>query len=107
MKKTWKLVIGIETFYLTDREKDFYLSSVAKGAKYVQVNDLLMLGANFQSLQHEEIQSERQNIEEGRYKCKYGRWHREGWACMCAPMKFDAKTQKFIQDPETEIEKAN
>lgn len=105
MNKPWKLVVGIEAFYLTDREKEFYLNSISKGAKFVQVNDYLMLGANFQSLQHEEVMTERDQIEDGRYKCAHGRWHTKGWACLCNSMQFDAKTQTYIEKPKTEITK--
>lgn len=103
MNKPWKLVVGIEAFYLTDREKEFYLTSISKGAKFVQVNEYLMLGANFQSLQHEEVMTERDQIEDGRFKCEYGRWHSKAWKCMCAPLEFDKKTQSYIKAPETKI----
>jgi hypothetical protein len=83
MTKDWIITIGIDKFYLTQKECDFYLVSLANGAKYVKIDDTKVLGANFQSLVHTSVITESKMLAEGRWQCNYGKWHQEGWSCYC------------------------
>lgn len=71
--KDYVLTIGIDKFYLSEQEANFYLSSIDKGAKYVKIGDLT-LGTSFQSLVHK-------NALEGKYQCDTGEWHTKGAEC--------------------------
>ena len=83
MDKPWILTIGIEKFYLTEKEMKFYIDQIGKGVKYVAVSDDKILGANFQTLVHVSVIEETSKRDEGKWKCKHGRWHTKGWACTC------------------------
>ena len=80
--KPWLIVIGIDKFYLTDKEKDFYLQSVGKGMKFVDMGDKI-LGSNFQYIAKDIVIEESKMLEEGKWKCKHGKWHTKGWERTC------------------------
>lgn len=73
--KDYVLTIGIDKFYLTKEEKEFYVSSVENGAKLVRIGDMV-LGVNFQSLAHK-------NVIAGKEQCDSGNWHTKGTDCYC------------------------
>ncbi len=86
--KTWCIVIGIDKFYLTEQEKNYYLTSINKGAKYVDLGGMV-LGPNFQSLVSLDTIEESKQLEEGKFKCEYGRWHKN--VCDCEERRRVAK----------------
>jgi hypothetical protein len=47
---SWKLVIGIEPYVLTDQEKDFYLAAIAHGEEHIQIKRGLFVSPHYQSL---------------------------------------------------------
>ena len=47
---SWKLVIGIEQFFLTDQEKEFYVRAVSSGEQHIQIKLGLFVGPKYQSL---------------------------------------------------------
>ena len=47
---SWKLVVGIEKYILTDQEKEFYVHSVAQGDQHIQIKRGLFVSPNYQSL---------------------------------------------------------
>lgn len=79
--KDFVLTIGIDKFYLSKDEADFYLRAVDNGAKYVKVRDLV-LGVNFQTLVPVSISEEQKRIESGQFKCSFGKWHDKGDQCI-------------------------
>lgn len=91
MKKDWVLTIGIDKFYLTEKEKDFYLESINKGAKYVAIDSQKLLGTNFQSLVSMQELSDSEHLAKGEEKCKYGKWHRGSCACFLTYEIIDGK----------------
>jgi hypothetical protein len=106
MDKKWKLTIGIEPFYLTEDQKDFYLKAINNGVKYVQLDDKTFVGNSFQSLVHLDTLEENKKIEKGKWKCSYGKWHTEGWSCNCnLELVFDEKTGKYIEVPKKDLTK--
>lgn len=81
MKKDWVLTIGIDKFYLTKEEKDFYLESIAKGSKYVVIDTNKILGTSFQSLVSQQELSDGAYLAKGMEQCSFGKWHKG--TCMC------------------------
>jgi len=82
-EKNWIITIGIDKFYLTQGEVDFYLHSLAKGSKYVKIGEDKVLGSNFQSLVRVSTFEETKMLSEGRWQCAHGKWHVKGWQCFC------------------------
>jgi hypothetical protein len=80
--KEWIIVIGIEKFYLTDKEKNYYLSALNTGVKFVDMGDKI-LGANFQYMAKTSVFEETKMLDEGKWRCEFGKWHTKGWACSC------------------------
>lgn len=81
MEKNWILTIGIDKYYLTEQEKEFYLTSISKGSKYVAIDENKLLGINFQSLVNKKAIEETEMLEKGKTKCKYGKWHSGSCSC--------------------------
>ena len=104
MNKNWILTIGIDKFYLTDEEKDFYLVSISHGNKYVSFQDKI-LGANLQSLVNISITEETKMIESGKKKCEFGKWHSVLRNCSCnLHILIDGNTAKITsEDSNSEI----
>ncbi len=92
MDRDWVLTIGIDKFFLTFEEKEHYLKSVERGAKFVQVRDKV-LGVSFQSL------APKQELE-GKYKCDSGNWHTKGAECYCDGewITLEDGTSKFVEN---------
>ena len=80
--KDWIIVIGIERFYLTDKEKEYYLQAINNGVKYVDLGDKV-LGSNFQYLAKNTAIEEAKMLDEGKWLCDKGKWHTKGWQCTC------------------------
>lgn len=95
--KDYVLTIGIDKFYLSQGEADFYLAAVDQGVKYVQIGDLT-LGINFQSLAHKEALA-------GKVRCKAGNWHTNKAECFCnGEWITEGGVSRFV---ETKVEKAS
>lgn len=99
MKKDWVLTIGIDKYYLTSEQKEFYLKSIADGNKYVVI-DNKYLGVSFQSLVHKDVIEETKMINDGKYRCVYNKWHPNGVSCSCRySYKIeDGKAIRIIED---------
>lgn len=95
MRKDWVLTIGIDKYYLTEKQTKFYLSSIDKGAKYVAVDENKMLGTNFQSLVHVSVKEETRQLDSGRWQCEKGRWHNKGAECFCG-QTFEKSGDKYL-----------
>jgi hypothetical protein len=80
--KTWIVVIGIDKFYLTEKEKEYYLQAISSGAKFVDLGDKI-LGSNFQYMAQNAAIEETKMLDEGRWFCSKGKWHQKGWDCTC------------------------
>ena len=80
--KPWLIVIGIDKFYLTDKEKDYYLSAIKAEVKFVELEDKV-LGANFQYIAKDTAIEETKMLDEGKWLCPKGKWHGAGWECTC------------------------
>lgn len=80
--KVWLVVIGIDKFYLTEQEKEYYLSAISGGVKFVDLGDKV-LGANFQYMAKNTAIEETKMLDEGKWLCKSGKWHSKGWDCTC------------------------
>lgn len=80
--KPWLIVIGIDKFYLTDKEKDYYLQAITSGVKFVDLGDKV-LGANFQYMAKDTAITETKMLDEGKWLCPKGKWHTKGWECTC------------------------
>jgi len=80
--KNWILTIGIDKFYLTEKEKVFYLESIDKGAKYISIGDKI-LGTTFQTLINKSVIEETKALNEGKKQCEYGKWHDKNASCFC------------------------
>lgn len=89
--KPWVIVIGIDKFYLTEEEKTYYLKAVGSGVKFVDLGDKI-LGTNFQYMAKDSAYEETKMIEEGKYQCKFGKWHTNGWECTCSTKSLPEKT---------------
>lgn len=63
----WVLTVGIDKYFLTPEEKEFYMEAKAKGAEVVQLRDSLIVSTKFVSLVEETegnpITSDRQFLE--------------------------------------------
>lgn len=106
MDKKWKLIIGIEAYYLTDSQKDFYLDAVNKGVKYVALDEKRYLGTQFQTLVHLDVIDESKKMDTGKWQCSYGKWHEKGWDCNCGKkLVFDEVTKTYKEIEIKEIEK--
>lgn len=81
-EKVWIIVIGIDKFYLTEKEKKYYLQAMAAGVKFVDLGDKV-LGSNFQYMAKNTAFTETKMLEEGKWICKYGKWHTAGFECTC------------------------
>lgn len=80
--KEWLIVIGIDKFYLTEKEKAYYLSAITSGVKFVDLGDKV-LGANFQYMAKTSAIEETKMLDEGKWLCPKGKWHGKGWDCTC------------------------
>lgn len=80
--KPWLIVIGIDKFYLTEKEKDYYLTAIMSGVKFVDLGDKV-LGANFQYMVKDTAVEETKMLSEGKWQCEKGKWHTKGWECTC------------------------
>lgn len=101
MEKNWILTIGIDKFYLTEEQKDFYLESVGEGSKYVVI-DNKYLGVNFQSLVSKVTVEETKMLESGKSLCDYGKWHWNLRDCACSWNYEieDGRAVKVLQEEE-------
>ncbi len=75
MKLDYILTIGTKEFRLTEKEKNYYLEAVNRGAKYVEIRGMF-LGTSFLSLTHKKSL-------EGKWMCEKGVWHSNGFDCTC------------------------
>ena len=80
--KPWRVVIGIDKFYLTEEEKRGYLQAILSGVKFVDLGDKV-LGANFQYMAKDTAIEETKMLDEGKWLCPKGKWHTKGWECTC------------------------
>ena len=81
--KDWILTIGIDKFYLTKKQADFYLQKVGEGAKYVAFDENKVLGVNFQTLVNSKAVDETKALSEGKWECETGKWHSRNAKCYC------------------------
>lgn len=83
MSKDWVLTIGIQKFYITEKQKDFYLKSVQEGQKFVVLDETKVLGTNFQTLVHSSELDITKQLDTGKWTCDKGKVHAKGAVCMC------------------------
>lgn len=72
--KDWILTIGIDKYYITEAEANFYTSSVEKGAKIIAIRPTLSVSSNLQSLVHKSEVEATKAIEAGKWQCEHGNW---------------------------------
>ena len=72
--KDWILTIGIDKYYLTEKEADFYSKSVERGAKIIAIRPTLSVSSNLQSLVHKSEVEATKAIEAGKWQCTHGNW---------------------------------
>lgn len=83
-KKEWKIFIGTRHYYLTDKEKDYYLKSLSEGNDYCALrNGLLILPKNMQGLHHIAIEEQTEKLDKGMYQCPFNKWHTRNAECLC------------------------
>lgn len=91
----WILTIGIDKFTLTEREKEYYVSNVNKGAKYVQVRGML-LSTGFQTLVQKEAL-------EGKWQCELGNWHNKNAECFCSSEYVFEENKAILKDSDQKL----
>lgn len=101
MEKNWILTIGIDKFYLTDKQKDFYIQSVNAGVKYVLIDEYKLLGTSFQSLVNEKAIEETEMLKAGKAKCEYEKWHKG--SCLCG-RQFEIVNGKAIEKINADLQ---
>ena len=94
MNRDWILTIGIEKYSLTKEEADFYMESVKKGSKFVELGGGRVFGTNFQALTHK-------NALRGMWECRKKIWHEKTAECFCeGEWIVENNKAKFIEDKE-------
>ena len=74
-KRNWRVTIGIDYYFLTEEEKNFYLRAVQAGQEFAVLKNGLVLTKNFQTIISMEIVNDFEKIEKGWLQCPTGRWH--------------------------------
>jgi hypothetical protein len=83
----YRITIGINHYYLSEEEKEFYLKSISIGQDYVVLKSGKILSKQFMDIVSEQAVKEAENIDlklsEGRWECDFGAWHYSGNECNC------------------------
>ncbi len=82
-KRCWKIIIGIDNYYLSEEDKNFYLNAIAQGQSYVALKNGLILSKNFQSIVSVKMLEDFLKIEAGKWQCTTGKWHWNKDECDC------------------------
>jgi hypothetical protein len=96
--KDYILTIGLDKYPLTEKERDYYMQMVEKGAKFVDLGNGRVFGVNMQSLVHK-------NVSKGMWGCDFGGWHGRDAECFCNGEweKLPSGQMAFVQ--KTELKK--
>jgi hypothetical protein len=81
--KDWILTIGIDKYYLSEKQALFYKHAVNQGVKAIEVEPGKILGPNMQSLVHKSVIEETKALSEGKWQCPKGKWHVKNVQCFC------------------------
>lgn len=83
----YRVTIGINHYYLSEEERDFYLKSISQGQDYVVLKSGKILSRNFMDIVPDSAISDAEDIDlklsEGRWQCDYNSWHFSGNDCNC------------------------
>ncbi len=114
-KREFKITIGIRSYWITKEELNKYMvERVQPGVEYVSLrNGLMLLPIKFQDIVHRSVIEDSEKIEEGRWQCDKGNWHRVGGECRCdlqmiegkdGIMRIQQKTTKpLLAPPDDEL----
>ena len=109
-KREFKITIGIRSYWITKSEMEKYLvERVKPGVDHVALRDgLLLLPLQYQDIVHRTVIEDSEKIEEGRWQCDIGAWHKVGATCYCnielvqtdeQTMRLEEKTIKPLPVP--------
>ncbi len=87
---------------------------VQPGVEYVSLrNGLMVLPIKFQDIVHRSVIEDSEKIEEGRWQCDKGNWHRVGGECRCDLQMIEGKdgiiriqqksTKPLLAPPDDEL----
>ncbi len=92
-KREFKITIGIRSYWISQEELNKYMvERVQPGVEYVSLrNGLMVLPIKFQDIVHRSVIEDSEKIEEGRWQCDKGNWHRVGGECRCDLQMIEGK----------------
>ncbi len=114
-KREFKITIGIRSYWITQEELNKYMAErVQPGVEYVSLrNGLMVLPIKFQDIVHRSVIEDSEKIEEGRWQCDKGNWHRVGGECRCDLQMIEGKdgiiriqqksTKPLLAPPDDEL----
>src|SRR5436190_23375706 len=84
-KREFKITIGIRSYWITKDELDKYMKERTRsGVDHVALRDgLLILPIQCQEIVHRSVIDDSEKIQEGRWQCDAGSWHKDGTTCYC------------------------
>lgn len=95
MNKDWIITIGIDKFFVTEKQKDFYLQAITAGNKYVVLDDTKVLGTNFQTIVHISEKDITKQLESGKWQCEKGKFHAKESICTCGKQYVQGENGNF------------
>ena len=79
----WRLTIGINHYWLSNEEKEYYLKSIDGGADKVVLESGLILSKNFLDIAPKNMVEDSNVLDKGGWYCSSRVLHESGEQCYC------------------------